>query len=219
METGFAESLFSYDLLTRNIKRLVLKPVSIIRIDTGSLHKNHFGVKKEDDKKDVNENKAQVKNDFGKRFVPQQEQSNEQVFWLQTSHPNTDQSASSPVKIEALRELPKEKCILVIVDDYYQFTWVRFLASKDELPDFKIKFLKMIQVRWNATVKNIHTDNGTEFVNQLCVAIIRVLVSLIKHQKTQSILPHVFEALCYPNNDSEDLGKLQDKADIGIFIG
>ncbi|GKD15617.1 hypothetical protein Tco_1200024, partial [Tanacetum coccineum] len=30
---------------------------------------------------------------------------------------------------------------------------------------------------------------------------------------------HVFGALCYPNNDSEDLGKLQAKADIGIFIG
>nr|GEZ67768.1 retrovirus-related Pol polyprotein from transposon TNT 1-94 [Tanacetum cinerariifolium] len=29
---------------------------------------------------------------------------------------------------------------------------------------------------------------------------------------------HVFGALCYPNNDSENLGKLQPKADIGIFI-
>nr|GEU92333.1 hypothetical protein [Tanacetum cinerariifolium] len=45
--------------------------------------------------------------DFGKRLVPQQELSNEQAFWLQTSHPNTDQSASSPVKIEAPRKLPK----------------------------------------------------------------------------------------------------------------
>nr|GEY72294.1 hypothetical protein [Tanacetum cinerariifolium] len=38
---------------------------------------------------------------FGKRFVPQQELSDEQAFWLQTSHPNTDQSASLPIKIEA----------------------------------------------------------------------------------------------------------------------
>ncbi|GKA99139.1 retrovirus-related pol polyprotein from transposon TNT 1-94, partial [Tanacetum coccineum] len=30
---------------------------------------------------------------------------------------------------------------------------------------------------------------------------------------------HVFGALCYPINDSENLGKLQQKADIGIFIG
>nr|GEZ29741.1 retrovirus-related Pol polyprotein from transposon TNT 1-94 [Tanacetum cinerariifolium] len=30
---------------------------------------------------------------------------------------------------------------------------------------------------------------------------------------------HVFGALCYPTNDSENLGKLQQKADIRIFIG
>ncbi|GKB34282.1 retrovirus-related pol polyprotein from transposon TNT 1-94, partial [Tanacetum coccineum] len=30
---------------------------------------------------------------------------------------------------------------------------------------------------------------------------------------------HVFGALCYPTNDRENLGKLQPKADIGIFIG
>nr|GEU91201.1 retrotransposon protein, putative, unclassified [Tanacetum cinerariifolium] len=30
---------------------------------------------------------------------------------------------------------------------------------------------------------------------------------------------HLFGALCYPTNDSEHLGKLQPKADIGIFIG
>ncbi|GJV43077.1 retrovirus-related pol polyprotein from transposon TNT 1-94, partial [Tanacetum coccineum] len=30
---------------------------------------------------------------------------------------------------------------------------------------------------------------------------------------------HVFDALCYPTNDNEDLGKLKPKADFGIFIG
>nr|GEY25507.1 hypothetical protein [Tanacetum cinerariifolium] len=43
--------------------------------------------------------------DFGKHFVPQQELSDEQAFWLQTLHPNTDQFASSLVKIKAPREL------------------------------------------------------------------------------------------------------------------
>ncbi|GKF20661.1 retrovirus-related pol polyprotein from transposon TNT 1-94, partial [Tanacetum coccineum] len=59
-----------------------------------------------------------------------------------------------------------KKYILFIVDDYSRFTWVKFLASKDKAPDFIIKFLKMIQVRLNATVRNIRIDNGTEFVNQ-----------------------------------------------------
>ncbi|GJY71634.1 retrovirus-related pol polyprotein from transposon TNT 1-94 [Tanacetum coccineum] len=30
---------------------------------------------------------------------------------------------------------------------------------------------------------------------------------------------HVFGALCYPTNDNDDLGKLDAKVDIGIFIG
>ncbi|GKA95248.1 retrovirus-related pol polyprotein from transposon TNT 1-94, partial [Tanacetum coccineum] len=30
---------------------------------------------------------------------------------------------------------------------------------------------------------------------------------------------HVFDAQCYPTNDSEDLRKLKPKADIGIFVG
>ncbi|GJQ96683.1 hypothetical protein Tco_0007822 [Tanacetum coccineum] len=45
--------------------------------------------------------------DFGKHFVPQQKLSDEQAFRLQTSHHTTDQSASSPVNIEAPQELPK----------------------------------------------------------------------------------------------------------------
>ncbi|GJT40621.1 retrovirus-related pol polyprotein from transposon TNT 1-94 [Tanacetum coccineum] len=59
-----------------------------------------------------------------------------------------------------------KKYILVIVDDYSQFTWVKFLASKDEAPNFIIKFLKMIQVRLNVAIRNIYTNNATEFVNQ-----------------------------------------------------
>nr|GEY51984.1 retrovirus-related Pol polyprotein from transposon TNT 1-94 [Tanacetum cinerariifolium] len=40
-----------------------------------------------------------------------------------------------------------KKYILVIVDDYSRFTWVKCLRSKDEAPYFIIKFLKMIHVR------------------------------------------------------------------------
>ncbi|GJZ95824.1 retrovirus-related pol polyprotein from transposon TNT 1-94 [Tanacetum coccineum] len=40
------------------------------------------------------------------------------------------------------------------------------VGSKDEAPDFIIKFLKMIQVRLKVPVRRIRTDNGTEFVNQ-----------------------------------------------------
>ncbi|GJU25116.1 putative ribonuclease H-like domain-containing protein [Tanacetum coccineum] len=174
-----------------------------------------------------------------------------------------------------------KKYILVIVDDYSRFTWVKCLRSKDEAPDFIIKFLKMIQVRLKVPVIRIRTDNGTEFVNQTlreyyekvgishetsvarspqqngvverrnrtlievartmliyakaplflwaeavataCYTQNRSIIRL-RHGKTpyellHDKLPdlsffHVFGALCYPTNDSENLGKLQPKADI-----
>nr|GEX99358.1 retrovirus-related Pol polyprotein from transposon TNT 1-94 [Tanacetum cinerariifolium] len=179
-----------------------------------------------------------------------------------------------------------KKYILIIVDDYSRFTWVKYLRSKDEAPDFIIKFLKMIQVRLKVPVRRIRTDNGTEFVNQtlreyyeqvgishetyvarspqqngvvekrnrtLIEAARTMLIYAkaplflwaeavatayytqnrsivrLRHDKTpydllHDKLPdlsffHVFCALCYPNNDSENLGKLQPKAGIGIFIG
>nr|GEW02516.1 retrovirus-related Pol polyprotein from transposon TNT 1-94 [Tanacetum cinerariifolium] len=68
-----------------------------------------------------------------------------------------------PMRIESINE---KKYILVIVDDYSQFTWVKFLRSKDETLEIMIKLLKKIQVCLNATVRNIRTDNGTYFVNQ-----------------------------------------------------
>nr|GFA59935.1 retrovirus-related Pol polyprotein from transposon TNT 1-94 [Tanacetum cinerariifolium] len=188
-----------------------------------------------------------------------------------------------PMRVESING---KKYIIVIVDDYSRFTWVKFLRSKDETPDFIIKFLKMIQVRLKVPVRRIRTDNGTEFVNQTlrvyyeevgishetsvvrspqqngvverrnrtlieaartmliyaqaplflwaeamataCFTQNRSIIRL-RHGKTpyellHSKLPdlsffHVFGALCYPTNDSENLGKLQPKADIGIFIG
>ncbi|GJV36753.1 retrovirus-related pol polyprotein from transposon TNT 1-94 [Tanacetum coccineum] len=59
-----------------------------------------------------------------------------------------------------------KRYILVIVDDYSRFTWVRFLKTKDEAPAAIIKCIKNIQVCLKATVRNVRTDNGTEFVNQ-----------------------------------------------------
>nr|GEV83180.1 retrovirus-related Pol polyprotein from transposon TNT 1-94 [Tanacetum cinerariifolium] len=75
--------------------------------------------------------------DFGKHFVPQQELSDEQAFWLQTPHPNTDQCASSPVKLKAPQKLPKLS--------HLNFGTLNKLA-KD--------------------VRNVRTDNRTKFINQ-----------------------------------------------------
>ncbi|GJT42320.1 retrovirus-related pol polyprotein from transposon TNT 1-94 [Tanacetum coccineum] len=94
-----------------------------------------------------------------------------------------------PVRVESISG---KKYILVIVVDYLRFTWVKFLRSKDEAPSAIIKCIKNIQVSLNATVLNVRTD---------------------------LLFLHVFGSLCYPTNDSEDLGKLNAKTDIGIFVG
>ncbi|GJS71490.1 retrovirus-related pol polyprotein from transposon TNT 1-94 [Tanacetum coccineum] len=132
--------------------------------------------------------------------------------------------------------------------------------SKDEAPDAIIKCIKNIQVRLNATVRNVRTDNGTEFndvvkrqnrtlveaahtmliflkvplflwaeaINTACYTQNCSLVRLrynknpyeLMHDKKPDLsFFHVFGSLCYPTNDSEDLGKFNAKADIGIFVG
>ncbi|GKE50502.1 hypothetical protein Tco_1481760, partial [Tanacetum coccineum] len=45
--------------------------------------------------------------DFGKRFVPQQELTAEQAFWFHMSNPTIKSFVASPVKMEAPKELPK----------------------------------------------------------------------------------------------------------------
>ncbi|GKA25341.1 retrovirus-related pol polyprotein from transposon TNT 1-94, partial [Tanacetum coccineum] len=161
-----------------------------------------------------------------------------------------------------------------------------FLRAKDEAPEAIIKCIKIIQVYLNATVHNVQTYNGAEFVNQtrrefyanvdilhqtsiartpqqndvverrnrtLVEAARTMLIfskdllflwakaintacytqnhSLIRHRYNKTLYErmqdkksdlsffHVFGALCYPTNDNDDLGKLDAKADIGIFVG
>ncbi|GKC02756.1 retrovirus-related pol polyprotein from transposon TNT 1-94 [Tanacetum coccineum] len=68
-----------------------------------------------------------------------------------------------PMQVESING---KKYILVFVDDYSRFMWVEVLRSNDETPEVIIKCLKQIQVCLNVIVRNVRTDNGTEFVNQ-----------------------------------------------------
>nr|GEX55286.1 integrase, catalytic region, zinc finger, CCHC-type, peptidase aspartic, catalytic [Tanacetum cinerariifolium] len=92
-----------------------------------------------------------------KTHKPKSEDTNQEKLYL------LHMDLCGPMRVESVNE---KKYILVIVDDFLRFTWVKFLRSKDEAPDFIIKFLKMIQVRLKVPVRRIRTDNGTEFVNQ-----------------------------------------------------
>ncbi|GKB59845.1 retrovirus-related pol polyprotein from transposon TNT 1-94 [Tanacetum coccineum] len=128
-----------------------------------------------------------------------------------------------PIRIQSING---RKYILVIVDAYSQFTWVKFLRSKDEVPKFVIKFLKMIQVHLNATTEPYFSGSCRHNVDLFKGFVISLGRS--NHDKTlyevfHDRIPdlsylHVFGALCYPTNDGEDLGKLRPKADIEIFV-
>ncbi|GKB30073.1 integrase, catalytic region, zinc finger, CCHC-type containing protein, partial [Tanacetum coccineum] len=89
-----------------------------------------------------------------------------------------------PMRVQTING---KKYILVIVDDYSRFTWVKFLRSKDETPEVVIKFLKQIQVGLNKTIRYIHTDNGTEFVNKYLTTYYECVG--IFHQKTVPTTP------------------------------
>ena len=54
---------------------------------------------------------------------------------------------------------------LVIVDDYSRYSWVFLLKSKDETYKEFIIFAKRAQRMYEAEIKAIRTDNGTEFKN------------------------------------------------------
>nr|GEU41677.1 hypothetical protein [Tanacetum cinerariifolium] len=112
-----------------------------------------------------------------------------------------------------------KKYILVIVDDYSRFTWVKCLRSKDEALNFIIKFLKKIQVRLKVPVlQDVATACYTQNRSIIRLRHGRTPYDLLHNKLPDLSFLHVFGALCYPTNDSENLGKLQPKADIGIFI-
>ncbi|GKE94589.1 retrovirus-related pol polyprotein from transposon TNT 1-94, partial [Tanacetum coccineum] len=146
-----------------------------------------------------------------------------------------------------------KKYILIIVDDYSRFTWVKCLRSKDKAPYFIIKFLKMIQkvgISHETFGARSPQQNGfVERRNRTLIEAARTMliyaeaslflwaeavatacytqncsIIRLRHGKTPYEILHdklpnlsffyVFGALCYPTNDSENLGKLQPKADI-----
>ncbi|GKD46032.1 putative ribonuclease H-like domain-containing protein, partial [Tanacetum coccineum] len=66
----------------------------------------------------------------------------------------------------------KKMYCLVVIDDYSRFSWVLFLAIKDETSGILKSFLTGVENLIDQRVKVIRYDNGTEFknkeMNQFC---------------------------------------------------
>ncbi|GKF25609.1 putative ribonuclease H-like domain-containing protein [Tanacetum coccineum] len=71
-----------------------------------------------------------------------------------------------------VKSLNKKIYCLVVTDDYSRFSWVFFLATKDETSWILKTFIISIENQINDKVKIIRCDNGTEFknndMNQFC---------------------------------------------------
>ncbi|GKA91425.1 retrovirus-related pol polyprotein from transposon TNT 1-94 [Tanacetum coccineum] len=122
-----------------------------------------------------------------------------------------------------------KRYILVIVDDYSRFTLVKILRSKDEGSDTLCEFYENVGILHQTSVARTPQQNGVaEAIHTACYTQNRSLIHL-RYNKTPYELMHdkkpdqsylyVFGSLCYPTNDSEDLGKFDAKADIRIFVG
>ncbi|GKE98193.1 retrovirus-related pol polyprotein from transposon TNT 1-94, partial [Tanacetum coccineum] len=114
-----------------------------------------------------------------------------------------------------------------------------YLRTKDEAPKAIIKCIKNIQVHLNATVRNVQTDNGTEFVNQTLYEFYENVS--ISHQTSVARTPQQNGVVERQNRTLIEAArtmlifskaplflwaeaintacKLDTKADIGIFVG
>ncbi|GKB40799.1 putative ribonuclease H-like domain-containing protein [Tanacetum coccineum] len=71
-----------------------------------------------------------------------------------------------------VKSLMKKSYYLVVTDDFSRFSWVFFLATKDETSGILKTFITEIENQLDYKVKVIRSDNGTEFknsvMNQFC---------------------------------------------------
>ncbi|GKC45397.1 putative ribonuclease H-like domain-containing protein, partial [Tanacetum coccineum] len=66
-----------------------------------------------------------------------------------------------------VKSLMKKTYCLVVTDDFSRFTWVFFLATKDETTGILKSFITGIENLIDLKVKIIKSDNGTEFKNRI----------------------------------------------------
>ncbi|GJY75136.1 putative ribonuclease H-like domain-containing protein, partial [Tanacetum coccineum] len=66
----------------------------------------------------------------------------------------------------SVRSINHKTYCLVVTDDFSRFSWVFFLASKDETSGILKRFITDVQNQLNHKVKVIRCDNGTEFKNR-----------------------------------------------------
>ncbi|GJW77746.1 putative ribonuclease H-like domain-containing protein [Tanacetum coccineum] len=95
-----------------------------------------------------------------------------------------------------VKSLMKKSYCLVVTDDFSRFSWVFFLATKDETSGILKTFITEIENQLDHKVKVIRCDNGTEFKNSNGVAKRRnrTLIEAARTMLVDSKLPTTFWA-------------------------
>nr|GEZ12905.1 integrase, catalytic region, zinc finger, CCHC-type, peptidase aspartic, catalytic [Tanacetum cinerariifolium] len=107
-----------------------------------------------------------------------------------------------------------KKYILVIIDDYSRFTWQNGVVERRNLMLIEaartmLIYAKALLFLWAEAVSTAcYTQNRS--IIRLCYG--KTPYELLHDKLLDLSFFHVFGALCYPTNDSENLGKLQPKA-------
>nr|GEY39758.1 hypothetical protein [Tanacetum cinerariifolium] len=142
-----------------------------------------------------------------------------------------------------VKSLMKKMYCLVVTNDFSRFSWVFFLATKDETSEILKTFITGIENLIDLKVKVIKCDNGIEFknkvMNQFCeMKGIKREFSVARTPQVMVIKPHKktpYElflgrkpALSFMRpfgcpvtilNIIDHLGKFDGKADEGFFVG
>jgi len=58
-----------------------------------------------------------------------------------------------------------KKCFLTILDDYSRYGWIIFCKSESEDFNIFLTWYNRIKNIFNKTIKYLHSNNGTEFIN------------------------------------------------------
>ncbi|GJS65931.1 putative ribonuclease H-like domain-containing protein [Tanacetum coccineum] len=122
-----------------------------------------------------------------------------------------------------VKSLNKKMYCLVFTNDFSRFSWVFFLASKDEISGIHKTFITGIENQINHKVKIIRCDNGTEFknseMNQFCemkgikreFSVARTLKqNRVAERKNRTLIEAARTMLA---------GKFEGKADEGFLVG
>ncbi|GKB96722.1 retrovirus-related pol polyprotein from transposon TNT 1-94, partial [Tanacetum coccineum] len=145
-----------------------------------------------------------------------------------------------PVKPQTISH---NKYTLVIIDEYSRYTWVFCLKKKSDAANCIMSFIRQMEKINDTKVKQLRSDNGTEFrnhtleafcdekgeaINAACYTQNRSII-VKRHRKIayevfRGRAPdisyfHVFGCPVHIHNHRDHLGKFDEKADDGFFLG